>query len=110
MPPATSVTTTSSQSPAGSSTTTSSAAQTQAKLASELVIGVTDKVTDLDPANAYDFFTWEVLYNVMEGLVKYKPGTTEIVPGLAENWTVSDDGKVWTFVLRPGLKFSDGTP
>ncbi len=100
---------TTSQSPA-SSTTTSSASPTKAKLASEMVIGVTDKVTDLDPANAYDFFTWEVLYNVMEGLVKYKPGTTKIVPGLAENWTVSGDGKVWTFVLRPNLKFSDGTP
>ncbi len=93
-----------------SSTTTSSASPTEAKVESEIVIGVTDKVTDLDPANAYDFFTWEVLYNVMEGLVKYKPGTTEIVPGLAENWTVSGDGKVWTFVLRPNLKFSDGTP
>ncbi|MEM4684174.1 MAG: peptide ABC transporter substrate-binding protein, partial [Thermosphaera sp.] len=40
-----------------------------------IVIGVTDKVTDLDPSNAYDFFTWEILSNVMEGLVKYKPGT-----------------------------------
>ncbi len=31
----------------------------------EIVIGVTDKVTDLDPANAYDFYTWEVLNNIM---------------------------------------------
>ncbi|MGC8997629.1 MAG: ABC transporter substrate-binding protein, partial [Fervidicoccaceae archaeon] len=75
-----------------------------------IVIGVTDKVTDLDPANAYDFFTWEVLYNTMEGLVKYKPGTLEIVPALAQNWTVSSDGMTWTFKLRPNLKFSDGTP
>lgn len=78
--------------------------------AEQIVIGVTDKVTDLDPANAYDFFTWEVLNNVMEGLVKYKPGTLEIVPGLAERWEVSADGKVWTFYLKPNLKFSDGTP
>ncbi len=75
-----------------------------------IVIGVTDKVTDLDPSNAYDFFTWEVLNNVMEGLVKYKPGTLDIEPGLAESWSVSDDGKTWTFKLRDGLKFSDGTP
>ena len=75
-----------------------------------IVIGVTDKVTDLDPANAYDFFTWEVLNNIMEGLVKYKPGTLEIEPGLAESWTVSEDGKTWTFKLREGLKFADGTP
>ncbi len=77
---------------------------------STIIIGVTDKVTDLDPANAYDFFTWEILNNIMEGLVKYKPGTLEIVPGLAEKWEVSKDGKVWTFILRKGLKFSDGTP
>ncbi len=96
-------------------TTTTSAAQQATTTTSKekgvtIVIGVTDKVTDLDPANAYDFFTWEVLNNVMEGLVKYKPGSLEIVPGLAEKWEVSEDGKVWTFTLREGLKFSDGTP
>ncbi len=53
--------------------------------AEQIVIGVTDKVTDLDPANAYDFYTWEVLNNIMEGLVKYKPGTLEIEPALAES-------------------------
>lgn len=46
----------------------------------EIVIGVTDKVTDLDPANAYDFYTWEVLNNIMGGLMRYKPGTTELEP------------------------------
>jgi peptide/nickel transport system substrate-binding protein len=83
---------------------------TTAKAEKVITIGVTDKVTDLDPSNAYDFFTWEVLYNTMEGLVKYKTGTLDIVPGLAENWTVSDDGLTWTFKLRQGLKFADGTP
>ncbi|MDK2914124.1 MAG: peptide/nickel transport system substrate-binding protein [Thermococcaceae archaeon] len=77
---------------------------------STIVIGVTDKVTDLDPANAYDFYTWEVLNNVMEGLVKYKPGTLEIEPGLAEKWEVNEDSTVWTFYLRKDLKFADGTP
>ncbi|NJE77085.1 ABC transporter substrate-binding protein [Thermococcus sp. ES12] len=75
-----------------------------------IVIGVTDKVTDLDPANAYDFYTWEVLNNVMEGLVKYKPGTLEIEPALAESWEVNEDSTVWTFHLRKDLKFADGTP
>ena len=89
-------------------TTTTTTETAQAEKA--IVIGVTDKVTDIDPANAYDFFTWEVLYNTMEGLVKYKTGTLEIVPGLAENWTVSDDGLTWTFKLKDGLKFADGTP
>ncbi|MBP1912408.1 ABC transporter substrate-binding protein [Thermococcus stetteri] len=78
--------------------------------ASTIVIGVTDKVTDLDPANAYDFYTWEVLHNVMEGLVKYKPGTLEIEPALAESWEVNENSTVWTFHLRKDLKFADGTP
>ncbi|KUH34734.1 hypothetical protein APY94_00710 [Thermococcus celericrescens] len=38
-----------------------------------IVMGVTDKVTDLDPSNAYDFYTWEVLNNVMEGLLTSSP-------------------------------------
>ncbi len=75
-----------------------------------IVIGVTDKITDLDPAQAYDFFTWEVLQNIMEGLVKYKPGTTQIVPALAKSWEVKDGGKIWIFHLRKNLKFADGTP
>jgi len=76
-----------------------------------LIIGTTDKVTDLDPAQTYDFHTWEIFYNTAEGLLTYKPGTTELKPGLAAEWPeVSEDGKEWTFKLRPGMKFPDGTP
>jgi peptide/nickel transport system substrate-binding protein len=77
-----------------------------------LIIGTTDKLTgDIDPAEAYDFHTWEIFYNMSEGLLSYKPGTTELVPGLAaEMPTVSPDGLEYTFKLRRGLKFSDGTP
>ncbi len=75
-----------------------------------IVIGTTDKLTDIDPANAYDFLTWELLTNIMEGLVKYKPGTDQIVPALALSWDVKDNGKVWIFHLRHDAKFCDGTP
>ncbi len=75
-----------------------------------ITIGVTDKITELDPANAYDFYTWEIMNNIMGGLVRYKPGTTELEPYLAESWDVSDDGLVYTFHLRQDLKFADGTP
>ncbi|AEA47974.1 ABC transporter substrate-binding protein [Archaeoglobus veneficus] len=82
----------------------------ETEAAKEIVIGVTDKVTDLDPSNAYDFYTWEVMNNVMGGLMRYKPGTTEIEPYLAESYEVQDNGKVYIFKLRKDLKFADGTP
>ena len=75
-----------------------------------IILGTTDKITVLDPAKCYDFYTWEIFNNIGEGLLKYKPGTTEIVPGIAESYEVSEDGKVYTFHLRPGLKFTDGVP
>ncbi len=78
---------------------------------SVIIIGITDKITDLDPCQAYDFYTWEIFQNISSGLLTYKPGTTEIVPGLAAEWPeASADSKEWTFKLREGLKFSDGTP
>jgi peptide/nickel transport system substrate-binding protein len=75
-----------------------------------LVYGTTEKVTDMDPANAYDFHTWEIFYNIYRGLMGYPPGKTNLVPELAESYEVSEDGKVYTFKLKKGLKFSDGTP
>jgi peptide/nickel transport system substrate-binding protein len=75
-----------------------------------ITIGVTDKITELDPANAYDFYTWEVMNNIMGGLMRYKPGTTDLEPYLAESYEVKEDGKVYIFHLRKDLKFADGTP
>ena len=75
-----------------------------------VVIGTTDKITELDPATSYDFFTWEVLSNVMAGLVKYDPETGEIVGDIAETWTVEEGGKKWIFKLRTDAAFPDGTP
>jgi peptide/nickel transport system substrate-binding protein len=76
-----------------------------------IVVGTTDSVqTTLDPADAYDYFANDVvMYNVGGGLVDYAPGSTTIVPNLATDWTVSPDGLTWTFNLRQGVKFADGT-
>ena len=45
-----------------------------------------------------------------QGLVRWNPTYTEVVPNVAASWDVSDDAKVFTFHLRPGMKWSDGTP
>jgi len=76
-----------------------------------LVIGTTDRITELSPANSYDYWTWHTLQQTSGALVTLKPGTTEIVPWLAESWTVSADGTTYTFKLRsnPAPTFSDGT-
>jgi len=75
-----------------------------------VVYGTTEKVIDMDPANAYDFHTWEIFYNIYQGLLRYPPGKTNLVPGLAKSYDISADGKEYTFKLRKGLKFTDGTP
>jgi len=75
-----------------------------------LVYGTTEKVIDMDPANAYDFHTWEIFYNIYQGLLRYPTGKTNLVPGLAKSYDISADGKEYVFKLREGLKFTDGTP
>jgi peptide/nickel transport system substrate-binding protein len=77
---------------------------------SVIVIGTTDKIASLDAADAYSTHDWEVIENVSNGLVAWKPGTTDLEPALATDLgTVSDDGLVYTFTLKDGIKFGDGT-
>jgi peptide/nickel transport system substrate-binding protein len=47
--------------------------------------------------------------NIFEGLLRYSP-KMEPLPGLAESWTISPDGKVYTFKLKPGVTWHDGKP
>jgi len=64
----------------------------------------------LDPADVDDGESVKVLLNVCEGLVRFKTGTAEIESCLATSWTTSADGLSYTFKLRSGVKFHDGTP
>src|SRR5205823_5494595 len=61
------------------------------------------------PARRRDRGSFMVTEQIFEGLVRLKPGTTKIVPALATSWKLTG-GKTWTFNLRKGVKFQDGTP
>ncbi|MEU1208925.1 ABC transporter substrate-binding protein [Nocardia sp. NPDC005825] len=63
-----------------------------------------------DPDIFYEGEGLEVTLNVYEGLVAYRPDSPEIGPALAESWTITDDGRTYTFKLRPGVTYHDGTP
>ena len=63
----------------------------------------------LDCIDETDGESFWVCKQVFDSLVEFEPGTTNVVPSLAESWEVSEDGKVWTFHLRKGVKFHDGT-
>ncbi|MFC6657346.1 ABC transporter substrate-binding protein [Roseibium salinum] len=75
-----------------------------------LVVGQIAEPKSLDPHAVTAVNDFRILMNVYDGLVRYKDGTLEVEPGLAESWTISEDGKTYTFKLREGVTFHDGSP
>ncbi len=70
-----------------------------------------DDMITLDPAEMYELSTYEVTGNVYDTLVAINPHHTgQILHKAALSWTVSDDGKTYTFKLRPNQKFQSGNP
>ena len=63
---------------------------------------------NFDPATQTSWDQTIVAANILEGLVRLNPEGTGIEPGIAEDWSVSEDGLVWTFNLRHGAKFHNG--
>src|SRR5215216_6868043 len=63
----------------------------------------------LDPALSTDTPTGRAVGYMFDGLVRFTPDA-QVVPGLARAWDVSSDGLTYTFHLRTGVKFHDGTP
>ena len=80
----------------------------EVKQGGEMTVTFKDDLITLDPAIGYDWKNWSVIKSVFDGLMDYKPGTTELVPDLAESYEVSDDGLTYTFKLRQGVKFHNG--
>jgi peptide/nickel transport system substrate-binding protein len=78
--------------------------------AQTFVFGLPAEPVQLDPAVVSDSASLAMTYQVFEGLVRLRGATTEIEPALAERWEASPDARVFTFHLRPGVRFHDGTP
>lgn len=75
-----------------------------------LVFGRGGDSVGLDPALETDGESFKVADNIYDTLVRFEETSTALEPALAESWTVSEDRLVWTFKLRPGVSFHDGTP
>lgn len=90
----------SSASPSGGSTTD----------VATLIFGTGGDPANLEPGNITDGNSIYVQQQIYDRLIDFEPGTTNLVPGLATEWSASEDGLTWTFKLRDGVKFHDGTP
>ncbi|WP_445680110.1 ABC transporter substrate-binding protein [Radicibacter daui] len=75
-----------------------------------LVVGQIAEPKSLDPQAVTAVNDFRILVNIYDGLVRYKDGTLEVEPSLAKSWKISDDGKTYTFTLRDGVTFHDGSP
>ena len=80
-----------------------------AKAGGTLIFGRGGDSVGLDAAYETDGNSIMICDNLYEQLVAYKDESTALEPGLAESWTISPDGKTYTFKLRKGVKFHDGT-
>lgn len=77
--------------------------------ADALIAAIAGEPDQLDPHKTTSYFSFEVLENVFDTLVE-PDGNLQIQPALARAWEVSPDQLTWTFHLRPGVTFHDGTP
>lgn len=79
------------------------------RVARTLIIGQTDEPRSLDPHTTTSSNDFRICENLYEGLVRFAPGSLRIEPSLATAWEVSEDGTRYTFHLREGVRFHDGS-
>ncbi|MDE0685508.1 MAG: ABC transporter substrate-binding protein, partial [Candidatus Poribacteria bacterium] len=85
-------------------------ADSHLKQGGTLIFGRGGDSVGLDPALEEDGESFKVCDNIYDTLIEYKDGSAEIEPGLAASWESSEDGLIWTFHIRRGVTFHDGTP
>jgi peptide/nickel transport system substrate-binding protein len=74
-----------------------------------IVVGLQAEPVTLDAQQMSDYNSTRAGRNIFDALLHFKDESTEVEPALAESWTISDDGLIYTFKLRQGVKFHDGT-
>ncbi|WP_051792406.1 ABC transporter substrate-binding protein [Amycolatopsis jejuensis] len=74
-----------------------------------MIFGNTGNPKMFDPIFNDEGETFRITRQMLDTLIQNKPGTAELEPSLATKWESSNDGKTWTFSLKQGVKFSDGT-
>src|SRR4026207_283141 len=74
-----------------------------------LRVGLASIAASLDPATALAGSRATTAPQMFDTLVQYRDASSDIEPGLATQWSVSRDGLAWTFRLRDGVRFHDGT-
>jgi peptide/nickel transport system substrate-binding protein len=68
-------------------------------------------IITLDPQECYEIIGGEVVIAIYDSLLRYEPDdVTKIIGGTAQSWSVTEDGKNYTFKIRPGMKFESGAP
>jgi len=78
--------------------------------AQTLIVGRGSDGNSFDPPESESFEAIMMADYAFDGLVRYEGNSLKIGPALATSWATSEDGLTWTFKLRPGVKFHDGTP
>nr|MBA3622690.1 ABC transporter substrate-binding protein [Euzebyales bacterium] len=94
----------------GSEAGASEPAEGSAEATETMVFGTSADPLVLDGALVSDGESLRAIDQMFEGLVTLEPGGTEVVPGLATDWEVSDNGQSYTFTLQEGVTFHDGEP
>ncbi|NJO43505.1 MAG: ABC transporter substrate-binding protein [Cyanobacteria bacterium RU_5_0] len=89
--------------------TTTSETSPSAANASTIVFGSVGDPTSLESGNVIDGYSIYVQQQIYDRLLDFEPGSTKLIPALATEWSASEDGLTWTFKLRDGVKFQDGT-
>ncbi len=75
-----------------------------------IIIGLQAEPVSLDPTQITDYNSSRACMEMYDSLLRFKDGSTDLEPGLATEWDVSEDGLEYTFTLRQGVTFHDGTP